>query len=133
MTIAHSPTTLPLLSQRMTYEEYITEGKIKQRYDIIDGVRVVTNPNRRHQRISRKLLLLFAPYEAAAGNGQSIAAPCDVLIRRAPLRTRQPDVLFMSNACVAQNPPMDNPAPLDPAPELVIEIRFAKRHAQRSS
>ncbi len=51
-----------------------------------------------------------------------ILAACDVLIHKTPLRTRQPDVLFMSNERLAQNPPNTNPSPLDPAPELVVEI-----------
>ena len=109
----------------MTYEDYMAEGEINLRYDILDGVRFVTNPTRRHQRILLNIARLFADYESVSGLGQAITAPCDVLIRRAPLRTRQPDVLFMSRACVAQNPPLDDPSPLAPAPELVVEILSA--------
>ncbi len=38
--------TLPSL---LTYEQYMAEPETNQRYDIIDGVRFVTNPTRRHQ------------------------------------------------------------------------------------
>ena len=107
----------------LTYEDYLSEGEINLRYDILDGERFfMANPTRRHQRIQRKIILLFAPFEEATGLGETIGAPCDVLITRVPLRTRQPDVLFISRERLAQNLPVDNPAPLDPAPELVVEI-----------
>jgi Uma2 family endonuclease len=48
--------------------------------------------------------------------------PCDVLIALRLLRTRQPDLLFMSNERLALNPPPSDPSPLSPAPELVVEI-----------
>ena len=122
MAIAQSSLPSPVPPQPMTYEDYMAEGEINLRYDILDGVRFVTNPNRRHQRILRNIARPFEDYETVDGSGQVITAPCDILISRTPLRTRQPDVLFMSNACVSQNPPLDDPAPLDPAPELVVEI-----------
>ncbi len=108
--------------KRLTYEQYMAEGEINQRYDILDGVRFVTNPTRRHQRILQNLLRSFEDYQRASATGQAIIAPCDVLISRYPLRTRQPDILFISNERLAQNPPPEDPAPLSPAPELVIEI-----------
>lgn len=108
--------------QVLTYEQYLAEGVIRQKYDIIDGVRIVSSPNTRHQRISRKLLLLFAPYEAAMANGLSMASPRDVMIRRNPLRTRQPDVLYISNERFALNDPENESEGFDPAPEFVVEI-----------
>ena len=116
MVIAPPPTKL------LTYEDYMAEGEINLRYDIIDGVRIVTNPTRRHQRILRNIADGIYSFERHSRQGQMIIAACDILITRTPLRTRQPDVLFMSNACLAQNPPSDDPTPLDPAPELVVEI-----------
>jgi len=49
-------------------------------------------------------------------------SPCDVLITWRPWHSRQPDVLLISSERLAQNPPADNPAPLSPAPEVVVEI-----------
>ena len=112
----------PAPPQVLTYEQYLTEGVIKQKYDIIDGVRFVTNPTRRHQRILRNFIQPFENYERESHAGLTVIAPCDVLISRYPLRTRQPDLLFLSNERLAQNPPSDDPAPVNPAPELVIEI-----------
>ncbi len=110
------------LSQLLTYEQYIDEGEVNQRYDILDGVRIVSNPNRRHQRILLNLAKFFDAYQRQFENGEVLIAPCDILIRHSPLRTRQPDVLFISNFRLEQNPPNTDPAPISPAPELVVEI-----------
>jgi Uma2 family endonuclease len=119
MAIAPTKILPPLL----TYEAYLEEGEVLQRYDIIDGVREsMPNPSRHHQRLLFKIGRLFSHYEETSGQGQVIIAPCDVLITRIPLRTRQPDVLFISKDRLAQNPSEDDPAPLNPAPELVVEI-----------
>jgi len=49
-------------------------------------------------------------------------ALCDVLIGTTPLKVRQLDVLFISRERLDRNPPAHEPAPLYPAPELVVEI-----------
>jgi Uma2 family endonuclease len=113
----------PEASAVMTYEDYLAEGEVFKRYDIIDGVRIfMPDPTRRHQRILLRVALLLDNYETQSRGGQTIPAPSDVLIRRVPLRTRQPDVLFISSERLALNPPETDPAPLDPAPELVVEV-----------
>ena len=116
-------TAAPPRTNLLTYEEYLAEGEVNRRYDILNGVRFfMTNPTRKHQRIQRRLVLLMAPFEDQESKGQTLTAPCDVLITRQPLRTRQPDVLFISKERLAKNGPDDDPSPLAPAPELVIEI-----------
>jgi Uma2 family endonuclease len=100
------------------------------RYDILDGWKVyrlygeqqLPNPTRNHQRILRKIARAMEDFETRTHAGQVIIAPCDVVVARRPLRSRQPDLLFISNERLAENPPSDSPAPLDPAPELVVEI-----------
>ena len=106
----------------MTYEEYLAEGEVFQRYDIIDGVRISMNPTRRHQQILMNVAEVLRHFERLEGIGRMVIAPCDVLIRRAPLRTRQPDVLFISHARLARNSADTDASPLSPAPELVVEI-----------
>jgi len=98
------------------------EGEVMLRYDILDGVRIVSNPTSRHQDILLNLGEAFRDYQRKQKTGRVQIAPRDVLIRRAPLRTRQPDVLFISTTRLAQNPPNTDPAPISPAPELVVEI-----------
>ncbi|MGV3719396.1 MAG: Uma2 family endonuclease [Actinomycetota bacterium] len=106
----------------LTYEEYLAEAEAMARYDILDGVRIPMNPTRRHQRVLRNIARALEAYESHSQSGQAIVAPCDVLIHKSPLRTRQPDVLFISNERLAENPPETDAAPLEVAPELVVEI-----------
>lgn len=123
---------VPGVTRPMTYEEYLASPEEMRRYDIIDGFKIyyvfgyganqMTNPTRDHQRVLRRIARPFEDYEERTAAGQTFISPCDVLIRRNPTRTRQPDVLFISNERLAQNAPPDNPAPLSPAPELVVEI-----------
>lgn len=130
MAIAEPTVDVLGITRPMTYEEYLASPEEMARYDILDGWKVyrlygeehVSNPTRRHQRIVANILNALRQYERMQ-TGEVIAAPCDVLvIRSSRLRARQPDVLFISMERLAQNPPADNPAPLSPAPELVVEI-----------
>src|SRR5579871_2452219 len=105
-----------VLPKLLTYEQYMAEGEINRRYEIVDGVRTVTNPTRRHQDIAGNLYERFRQYQRTRKHGRTFQPPCDVLITEIPLRIRQPDVLFMSQERLAQNPPADDPAPLNPAP-----------------
>lgn len=81
------------------------------------------NPTRLHQRIQLNLIKAFAAFEEASSAGEALPPPCDVFVAEFPrLRTRQPDLLFISNERLTENPPANDPAPLKPAPELVVEI-----------
>ena len=105
----------------LSYEDYLKEGETNWRYDIIDGVRVdMASPTAYHQRIAQKITRLLEDYEAV-GQGLTFAAPCDVQITLFPLRTRQPDVMFVSNARLGDRP-LSAPPPLDAVPELVVEV-----------
>lgn len=120
---------VPGITRPMTYEEYMAGPEEMARYDIIDGWKVyrlygekqLPNPTREHQRIQGRLQRKFQDFETQMHLGQVIAAPCDVQVTYQPIRNRQPDLLFISNARLAENP-SDDPAPLSPAPELVVEI-----------
>lgn len=119
MAIMQSDIPLPLL----TFEQYMAEGEFNKRYAIIDGERIfMPSPTWRHQRISRNVTQALSDYEAAFRTGLMVSAPLDVLIQRQPLRTRQPDALFISHGRLAQigGTPPDGPLPI--GPELVVEI-----------
>lgn len=124
---------IPGVTRPMTYEEYLASPEEMARYDIIDGYKVyrlygpendrMTNPTRKHQRIQGRLFRRFLAYEEEAKAGQVIQAPCDVFITGTPrIRARQPDILFISQERLFLNPSEDIAHPLDPAPELVVEI-----------
>lgn len=121
---------VPGITRPMTYEEYMDGPEEMARYDIIDGWKVyrlyggkqLPNPTREHQEIQGNLYVALRAYANASRRGKVILAPCDVQITLRPFRKRQPDLLFISNERLADNPPSDDPAPLSPAPEFVIEI-----------
>ncbi len=105
----------------LSYEDYLKEGETNWRYDIIDGIRVdMASPTAYHQRIAQKITRLLENYEAV-GQGLTFAAPCDVQITLFPLRTRQTDVMFVSNRRLGDRP-LSAPPPLDAVPELVVEV-----------
>ncbi len=108
----------------LTYEAYMAEPITEGRYDIINGVRIfMPGGTYRHQRIASNIGRLFYYFEQQSGLGNIVSAPYDVLIRRRPrLQTRQPDVLFVSHARLAQGGGIPEIGPLEVAPELVVEI-----------
>ncbi len=130
MAVAELKADVPGITRPMTYEEYISGPEEMARYDIIDGWKVyrlygdkqLPNPTREHQQIQGNLYLAFRRFAQENKQGQAIMSPCDVLITLRPWHSRQPDVLFISNERLAQNPPPDMPDPRSPAPELVVEI-----------
>lgn len=95
------------------------------RYDILDGVRITTNPARRHQTIALNIAEVFKRYARAGKHARAYIAPVDVLISQVPLRTRQPDVLLISRDRRAQCGSDLDPAPLQLAPELVVAVLSA--------
>lgn len=112
-----------LASDLLTYEQYMTEGEINRRYDIVDGVRIfMPAPTWRHQRIQVNTTDILRNYEKSQGTGYVIPPPFDVLISRSPLRTRQPDVLFITKARLEQGGGIPEKGLLEIAPELVVEI-----------
>jgi Uma2 family endonuclease len=113
---------MAVASPLLTYEDYMCGREEMRRYDILDGVKVyMPNPTINHQRTLRRVASVLERYEETSRRGVAIVAPCDVLMRRNPLRIRQPDVLFISSERLG-NRSLDDPAPLSPAPELVVEI-----------
>ena len=91
------------------------ETPMPGRFEIIEGIFYqMPAPTYNHQKYSIRLSTAFYNYELATGRGNAIAAPCDILIRRFPrLRTRQPDILFISNEQLARG--RRNPGARPPA------------------
>ena len=118
----------------LTYEAYLREGRVEGRYDIIEGVRIFTKfeefqrQDWRHQRVNGHLLCRFSDYETATGRGKVLSAPYAVIIRNAPnLQTRQPDLLFISNARLEQSSQPLMPSPMEVRPELVVEVLCGRK------
>ena len=104
----------------LTYEEYLSTPEIEGRFDIVDG-EIIPAPSALpgHQIINRQFFIILDPFIVERGIGELLYAPLDIVIRRAPLRTRQPDFLLLSNESFAR---VDQRAPIEETPELVIEI-----------
>ncbi len=122
MAIAQSSLPSAVLPQPMTYEQYLAEPEFGGRYDIVDGTVIVVGTTEEHQDIVRNFGELLRIYQRRHQAGKVIVAPRDVLISRVPLRTRQPDAMFISNARHAQNPPRESAVPMQGAPELIVEV-----------
>jgi Uma2 family endonuclease len=108
----------------LSFEDYLLTPLIKQRYEILDGEMVMSPaPTFDHQWILQNLLDALRPFVKRKKLGAVIAAPCDILIRRAPLRTRQPDAFYVSfkhsRKTIAELRQMQV---LELAPDLVVEI-----------
>jgi Uma2 family endonuclease len=108
--------------EKLTYEAYLAEPESNLRCEILDGERVMSNPTRRHQEIVMEIAFALYQYAREAKDCKAILAPSDILIRRYPLRVREPDVYLISTERLAQSPPDTDPAPLEVAPELVVEV-----------
>ena len=116
MALAEAPAGL------LTYEGYMAEGENNRRYDIVDGVRAyMANAGDWHCDVMLNVALLLRSYQRASRRGRTILPPCDVLISRSPLRTRQRDALFISHTRFGSRPSSEM-GPLDPAPELAVEV-----------
>lgn len=109
---------MSLPGPRFTYADYRLMPEDK-RYEVIEGELLVTPaPNIRHQMILTRLFLRLATFVEAAGLGQVLPAPTDVIL--SDENVVQPDLLFVAK---------ERQAILDPeaggvrgAPDLVVEI-----------
>src|SRR5215813_7411140 len=81
----------------ITYEDYLVLPEIRQRYEIIDGelIRMSPSPTAKHQEIIGTLYLKRTLLVQTHDLGKLFLAPLDVIISRNPIRTRQPDLLFI--------------------------------------
>ncbi len=130
MAIAEPTTDVPGVTRPMTYEEYLASPEEMARYDILDGWKVyrlygeehMSNPTILHQQVQGNVYAAFRAFVQTLGTARALMAPCDVLIEVMPrLRSRQPDILVISQERLGEHS-LSNPAPLSPAPELVVEI-----------
>jgi Uma2 family endonuclease len=109
---------MTLQTRRLTYEEYLKSPEIKQRYEIVDGQLIMApSPTLEHQTILRQLFRMLDRFVTGHQVGQVWFAPLDIVIQREPLRTRQPDLLFVSNERAGILGQI-----IEGAPDLVVEI-----------
>jgi Uma2 family endonuclease len=107
--------------QVASWEEYLDLPLT--RYEIIDGeVFELPTPSLKHQDIVSKLLEALNSYARGKSLGKAFPAPFDFVIQRQPLRTRQPDLFYLSRESVGDLNALMGQSRLEIAPNLVIEV-----------
>jgi|SRR6266850_2673541 len=105
--------------KHLTYADYLSLPEMKARYSIIDGELVMdAAPTPDHQIVLQELFVKLDSLMRALRLGRVFLAPLDIVTRRDPLRTRQPDVMFISNA----RRYIIGRQVIEGGPDLVIEI-----------
>ena len=95
-------------TKRLTFEEWQGLPIIKQKCEVVDGVLVMPpSPFGEHPWAISVFLGALSPYLRQSGLGIPLTAPCDVLIRRDPLRVRQPDILVVNEELTGIGRPSD--------------------------
>ena len=112
-----------VVARRLTFEEYLKMPETMRRYEIIDGVmRMTPAPSGRHQLVAFRLARILADFVEARGLGVVLMAPFDVILSREPLRTRQPDILFLSKERGGEPEKVLELPFLEVGPDLVVEV-----------
>jgi Uma2 family endonuclease len=103
----------------ITFEDYLALPETMQRYEIIDGEMIMSPaPTSKHQIVIGNIYTFLRTFVRRFKLGIVILSPVDIIIRHAPkLRTRQPDVIFVSRArrSIVQER-------IEGGPDLVIEV-----------
>jgi Uma2 family endonuclease len=112
-------------TEKLTFEAYLALPETKQRYEIVDGVLIMPPaPTPDHQWIMMEICVRLRAFVNERDLGVLLAAPVDLLIQREPLRTRQPDVLFLSEerTGIRGRAELRGLQFLEIPPDLVVEV-----------
>lgn len=115
-------------SKRLTYEEYLALPETNCRYEILDGKLTMTpSPNVGHNRFAHNIYYVLDRYVLPRGLGWPAIVPADVLVHSRPLRTRQPDVYYVSKerSSIETLEEFLDLERLEVGPELVVEVLSA--------
>ncbi|GAB4459855.1 MAG: hypothetical protein OHK0029_23020 [Armatimonadaceae bacterium] len=75
-----------------------------------------------HQECVGRLYEILRAFQRRERLGRTLMAPFDILIQKDPLRTRQPDVLFIFQQRLAELGGIPDEGSLPAGPELIIEV-----------
>ena len=116
--------------KHLTYQQYLDLPEMKARYSIIDGELVMdAAPTPDHQAVLQEIFVKLESLMRALRLGRMFLAPLDIVIRRDPLRTRQPDLMFISNVLRY----IIGRQVIDSGPDLIIEILSPSKSVSRWS
>jgi Uma2 family endonuclease len=114
------PTTERLI---VDWEGYLSLPDDLTHYEIIDGeVIPLASPTLKHQMVSRELFKRLDALTARAGSWADSLRALRLCGSRAPVRTRQPDLFFLSRERLQDWAQLQEQPRLEFAPDLVIEI-----------
>ncbi len=112
-------------TKKLTFDDYLALPEMRQRYEIIDGELIMAPaPIPTHQWVLGTLHVALRDFVMQNRLGVVLMAPVDIVIRRDPLRTRQPDLLFLSaqRSGITSGAQLRGMQLLQHAPDLAIEI-----------
>ena len=118
------PTT-EVKKKKISFEDYLLMPEINHPYEIIDGEMMLSPaPLPIHQRMSANIFKRLEQHVEAKDLGVVLFAPVDIILQRHPLRTRQPDVLFIHRDKLSGTgfDAIEELQILEIAPDLVIEV-----------
>ena len=112
-------------TKRLTFEEWQDLPETKQKCEVVDGALLMPpSPTDEHQWLGFEFATQLSAFVRERQLGIVLMAPRDVLVRRDPLRVRQPDVLFLSGQRTGVRNPSDlvGRRRIEETPDLVIEV-----------
>ena len=121
-----TPTTWEELKEKkITLADYLLMPELNHPYEIIDGEMMPSPaPVPAHQIIGANIFIPLTQYVRAKELGVVLFAPVDIILQRDPLRTRQPDVLFIRKDKLPGTSldDLEGLQLLEITPDLVIEV-----------
>lgn len=121
-----TPTTWDeLKKKKITLADYLLMPELNHPYEIIDGEMMPSPaPIPAHQIIGANVFSSLSQHVKTKGLGVVLFAPVDIILQRDPLRTRQPDVLFIhkNNLPGTSLDDLEELQLLEITPDLVVEV-----------
>ena len=120
-----SVSTTEATKKNISFEGYLLMPEISHPYEITDGEFIPSpTPLPAHQRIALNIVMGLNPHVQAQDLGAVFYAPVDIIVQCHPLRTRQPDVLFIHKDRLSGTgfDAIEELQILEIAPDLVVEV-----------
>ena len=112
-------------AKKLTFEAWQVLPETKQRYEIVNGAMLMAPaPTADHQWIMFEISVRLRSFVNERDLGVVLPAPVDLLIHREPLRTRQPDILYLSveRSGIKGRDDLRGLRFLEVPPDLVVEV-----------
>ena len=114
-----------LKKKKITLADYLLMPELNHPYEIIDGKMMPSPaPIPAHQIIGANIFSPLSQYVKAQELGVVLFAPVDIILQRDPLRTRQPDVLFIHKDKLPGTSldDLEGLQLLEITPDLIVEV-----------